>query len=136
MINTNDSNVLRQCVDVNQKGISSQILNLSVLWGKKPKEQTYSSKIIPLQDHLKKTVEVAVYLWNEWLPQAVKNQIDLRILKFLTYVHDVGKVSPVFQFREGILPCHTQTKWLSRFHLHSSRRTSWLANKRRPVNRT
>ena len=74
---------------------------LNALWGKKPKDEFEKFGIVPLRVHLKKTMETIVYLWDEWLPPIIKKLTDLHVLMFLAYAHDVGKASPVFQFRKG-----------------------------------
>lgn len=62
---------------------------------------------LPLQLHLKDTLDVADYLVDHWLSDSVKNYLSelvdvsqdrlKRVIKFLAYVHDIGKATPYFQ---------------------------------------
>jgi len=70
------------------------------LWAKKPKDDN-PDEIIPLQEHLRNTADVARDLWRKWMPDILKKQLNERMLVFLAYAHDLGKASPVFQTKEG-----------------------------------
>ncbi|MCL2865053.1 MAG: CRISPR-associated helicase Cas3' [Lachnospiraceae bacterium] len=73
---------------------------LCALWAKKPKNDD-PDKIVSLQTHLEKTANVARELWEHWLPEVLKEQLEERLLIFLAYAHDLGKASPVFQRKRG-----------------------------------
>jgi CRISPR-associated helicase Cas3/CRISPR-associated endonuclease Cas3-HD len=51
-----------------------------------------------IEQHMRRTSEVAVDLYDNWLPQGVRNLLPPKeICVFLAAAHDVGKASPVFQ---------------------------------------
>ena len=82
----------------------------AALWGKKA-EYDGAMLWLPLAQHLVDTSNVIGLLWEHWLsssqramltasltkPACVKN-----LLQFVASVHDIGKATPVFQFREAI----------------------------------
>ena len=49
--------------------------NLKALWAKKPKTDDSNQSVVSLQDHLKKTADIAKTLYDTWLPNNLKKQI-------------------------------------------------------------
>lgn len=64
---------------------------------------------LPLWMHARDTADILCCLAQNWVPQAVRNEIGLEeeplvhTVRFLGLVHDLGKATAVFQSR--ILPC-------------------------------
>ena len=85
---------------------------LNALWAKKPRygQQDDPDDIVSLQTHLMETADVAKRLWESWLPRRLQEQLDMRLLIFLAYVHDIGKASPAFQTKEGFGTPNTDEK--------------------------
>lgn len=74
---------------------SSELLSL---WGKKAKiGQQYLW--LPLMAHLIDTKNVIGYLYTNYLTDSQRKiiDLDLPIIEFLGYIHDLGKISPAFQ---------------------------------------
>ncbi len=72
---------------------------------------------LPLTAHLTDTGEVALRLWDRWLPDGVKRRIvracggdaaARRLVHFLGLTHDIGKASPDFQRKilDGMRRCN------------------------------
>ena len=78
--------------------------NLDMLWAKRPRTDDTDEPIIPLKTHLKKTMNTANKLFKTWLPPLIKHKINVNLLIFLAYSHDIGKASPVFQIRKSSAP--------------------------------
>ncbi len=88
--------------------------NLLLLWGKtcRPEDDPhdFESRYHPLLFHLLDVAHTALELWDMVLPEAFKKRIaaalrcDLEAARmtvaFLAGVHDLGKATPGFQFRE------------------------------------
>lgn len=74
---------------------NSELLSL---WGKKAKvDQQYLW--LPLMAHLIDTKNVIGYLYANYLSDSQRKiiDLDLSIIEFLGYIHDLGKISPAFQ---------------------------------------
>ena len=60
---------------------------------------------LPLWMHARDTADILCYLVQNWIPQAVRNEIGLQeeelvhTARFLGLVHDLGKATAVFQSR-------------------------------------
>ncbi|WP_158276241.1 CRISPR-associated helicase Cas3' [Bifidobacterium callitrichidarum] len=75
------------------------------IWGKTDQETSNPGKWLPLSTHLTDTAETASLIWNEWIPSNVKARLDdclgssnaMPTLMFLASIHDVGKISPLFE---------------------------------------
>jgi CRISPR-associated endonuclease/helicase Cas3 len=76
------------------------------LWAKKSKHSSLSW--LPLVIHMRDSASIARKLWNHWLSEGAKNVISTSIREkeraeqlfvFLAAVHDLGKATPVFQFK-------------------------------------
>ncbi|MCL1912950.1 MAG: CRISPR-associated helicase Cas3' [Eubacteriaceae bacterium] len=85
---------------------------LNALWAKKPKIDE-PDDIVPLQTHLFETADVARMLWDDWLPRVLQEQLDWNLFIFLSYAHDLGKASPVFQTKEDYNTFETDEKILN-----------------------
>ncbi len=76
------------------------------LWAKMSPSE---NKWLPLAVHMSDTAAVASYLWETWVSDTVKNQIQqaldqsdsgirsIDLVKFFAASHDIGKASPAFQ---------------------------------------
>ncbi len=81
----------------------------SALWGKK-REANGVMQWLPLAQHLEDTRNVIGQLWEHWLSGGQRRLIESSLSKrvdakklsqFLGCVHDIGKATPVFQFRKS-----------------------------------
>ena len=81
----------------------------SALWGKK-READGAMQWLPLSLHLEDTGNVIGLLWDHWLSRGQRELIESSLSKrvdakklcqFLGCVHDIGKATPVFQFRKS-----------------------------------
>ncbi|MDR0947222.1 MAG: CRISPR-associated endonuclease Cas3'' [Ruminococcus sp.] len=75
--------------------------DIAYIWAKKSRD---TFKYLPLLEHLRDTQTVALYLWQNTLPdgtrdflQSETNAHAAEILTFLALIHDIGKASPAFQ---------------------------------------
>jgi CRISPR-associated endonuclease/helicase Cas3 len=82
------------------------------LWAKK--SRTGEMAWLPLAAHLADTAAIAEKLWDDWLPEGVKQLLDAaglsqeqarQLLIFLAAVHDLGKAIPLFQAKPAYPPC-------------------------------
>lgn len=82
---------------------------IKALWAKKAEVDTIEGWL-PLLSHMSDTAEVAKILWDSWASSVIKERIEKDLAGvvsgrdlfiFLASVHDIGKASPAFQFREG-----------------------------------
>jgi len=79
------------------------------LWAKKSRHG--DELWLPLRAHMSDSAEIAVLLWENFVPHIVKKQIAegviaedceafemaKQILKFVAFAHDLGKATPIFQ---------------------------------------
>ena len=79
------------------------------LWGKK-REVNGVMQWLPLAQHLEDTGNVIGQLWDHWLSDGQRRLIEASLSKhvdakklsqFLGCIHDIGKATPVFQFRKS-----------------------------------
>ena len=79
------------------------------LWGKK-REVSGTMQWLPLAQHLEDTGNVIGQLWDHWLSDGQRKFIESSLNKhvdakklsqFLGCIHDIGKATPVFQFRKS-----------------------------------
>lgn len=79
------------------------------LWGKK-REVNGVMQWLPLAQHLEDTGNIIGQLWNHWLSDGQRRLIESSLSKhvdakklsqFLGCIHDIGKATPVFQFRKS-----------------------------------
>ena len=78
------------------------------LWGKKA-TQDKTELWLPLIAHMIDTKNVINWLYNHWLNQGQRNlflqnmsDIDVqKLVRFLGYIHDIGKATPAFQTKES-----------------------------------
>ena len=79
------------------------------LWGKK-REVNGTMQWLPLAQHLEDTGNVIGQLWYHWLSNGQRRLIESSLSKhvdakklsqFLGCIHDIGKATPVFQFRKS-----------------------------------
>lgn len=84
----------------------------SELWGKK-REVNGTMQWLPLAQHLEDTGNVIGQLWDHWLSDGQRKLIESSLSKhvdakklsqFLGCIHDIGKATPVFQFRKSASP--------------------------------
>lgn len=82
-----------------------------VFWAKKA-ERNGKFMWLPLSQHLEDTRQIAGLLWEHWLSKSQKNMLIQSIdggdeetakslVQFLGAIHDIGKVTPVFQIKRG-----------------------------------
>jgi len=74
---------------------------LYALWAKKPRNDDCETGLVKLSDHLQKTANVAAWLYDNWLPENLRHQIQRSTFTFIAFTHDLGKASPIFQTRPG-----------------------------------
>lgn len=96
-------------VNASTEGVIDLSRRARALWAKTDPED--SSVWLPLYIHLSDTAHTMVRLWDEWVPQNVKNlfaryccgneQLARKALVFLAGAHDIGKATPIFQAK----PC-------------------------------
>lgn len=96
-------------VNASTDGVIDLSRRARALWAKTDPED--SSVWLPLYIHLSDTAHTMVRLWDEWVPQNVKNlfaryccgneQLARKALVFLAGAHDIGKATPIFQAK----PC-------------------------------
>lgn len=90
------------------------------LWAKKSNVNG-SLLWLPLTVHMVDTASVARKLWNQWLPDGIRQMITngmigegheepLQLLLFLAAVHDLGKATPVFQAKQTFPLCYELDK--------------------------
>lgn len=78
------------------------------LWGKKTVENE-EELWLPLVAHMIDTKNTINWLYNHWLNEGQRNLLCQymteeeiqRLVKFLGYIHDIGKATPVFQIKES-----------------------------------
>ncbi|NLN84152.1 MAG: CRISPR-associated helicase Cas3' [Firmicutes bacterium] len=86
------------------------------LWAKKSK----FNKWVPLIVHMYDAAGIAEFLWDNWISQRLKNTLVENVTNvdyeeadeeevknlfvFLSFIHDLGKATPVFQVREAAFP--------------------------------
>jgi CRISPR-associated endonuclease/helicase Cas3 len=78
------------------------------LWGKK-KVEDGQPLWLPLVAHLTDTQKVINFLYNQWLTQRqqefltqnISDEEIHKLIKFLGFVHDIGKATPAFQTKES-----------------------------------
>ena len=84
------------------------------LWAKKKNEEG-NELWLPLITHLNDTANVINYLFNHWLNEhqriflraglkndkLVSEEEIQKLIKFLGFVHDIGKATPVFQIKKS-----------------------------------
>lgn len=82
----------------------------AALWGKKA-EYDGTMLWLPLAQHLVDTGNVIGLLWEHWLSSSQRTMLTSslsnpacakNLVQFVASVHDIGKATPVFQFREAI----------------------------------
>ncbi|MBW3084711.1 CRISPR-associated nuclease/helicase Cas3 [Austwickia sp. TVS 96-490-7B] len=93
-------------------GMPSWSPGASALWGKTDTDDAW----LPLWRHLADASQVAMMLWDNWLPASAKDHIasslpgghdDGRILlAWLAGVHDIGKATPAFQIKAQVIAPH------------------------------
>ena len=87
------------------------IKRIKYLWAKKS-QKNGRFLWLPLMQHLEDTKNVSLLLWENWLSEGQKKIIinsivdkdekkAKQLVKFLGYVHDIGKATPSFQTMEG-----------------------------------
>lgn len=89
-------------VNASTEGVIDLSRRARALWAKTDPED--SSVWLPLYIHLSDTAHTMVRLWDEWVPQNVKNlfaryccgneQLARKALVFLAGAHDIGKPRP------------------------------------------
>ena len=81
----------------------------TALWGKK-REVNGVMQWLPLAQHLEDTGNVIGQLWDHWLSEGQRKLIESslservdakKLSQFLGCIHDIGKATPVFQFRKS-----------------------------------
>ena len=86
----------------------NHVVNIE-LWGKK-REVNGVMQWLPLAQHLEDTGNVIGQLWDHWLSDGQRRLIEFSLSKrvdakklsqFLGCIHDIGKATPVFQFRKS-----------------------------------
>lgn len=91
-----------------------EIINL--LWAKKT-DKNGNLLWLPLKTHLEDVMVTSTLLWQHWLTEGQKNlllksvkinndsftseETLINLIKFLGYIHDVGKATPAFQIQKG-----------------------------------
>ena len=78
------------------------------LWGKK-ETRAGQQLWLPLVAHLIDTKNVINWLFNHWLSESQKNILYINhseedtqdLIKFLGYIHDIGKATPAFQTKKS-----------------------------------
>jgi CRISPR-associated endonuclease/helicase Cas3 len=69
-------------------------MNAKSFWAKKDADETITRY---LPEHLADTVSRAQDLWDRWLSDAVKRQLDEKAFIFCAAIHDLGKATNHFQ---------------------------------------
>lgn len=81
----------------------------AALWGKKA-EYDGAMLWLPLAQHLVDTANVIGLLWEHWLSSSQRTMLTSslsnpacakNLVQFVASVHDIGKATPVFQFKEA-----------------------------------
>jgi len=88
-------------------------IKIKVLWGKKGVYGNEFDLWLPLHVHMADAAYVAGLLWDRWLPDNVKIVIERGVISderypvsarsvfiLISYLHDIGKASPIFQIKE------------------------------------
>lgn len=79
-----------------------------LLWGKKS-NQDGSEQWLPLVAHLIDTMNVGCWLYKSWLSEGQRSLLTTRLsdeevsklVRFICYIHDLGKATPAFQTKES-----------------------------------
>lgn len=80
------------------------------LWGKKRTDADQNELWLPLIAHMIDTKNVINWLYNHWLNEGQKqillenfsDESELqRVVKFLGFIHDIGKATPAFQIKKS-----------------------------------
>lgn len=92
----------------------SNNLNLFVFWAKLPRQEYPPTKFHPVLCHMMDVAAVAEALWQEILPDEVCVRFAFNLgldvepaqawIAFLAGLHDLGKISPEFQFKNVAAP--------------------------------
>ncbi|GAA3635786.1 CRISPR-associated helicase/endonuclease Cas3 [Lactobacillus hamsteri] len=89
--------------------LSEKALNL---WGKKNINDDHEELWLPLIVHLIDTKNVINWLYNHWLDQGQRNILCQNfeseeevqnLVKFVGYIHDIGKATPAFQTKRSYI---------------------------------
>jgi len=67
------------------------------LWAKKPRNDDCETGLVKLTEHLQETANVAAWLYDNWLPENSRHQIQRITFVFIAFTHDLGKASPIFK---------------------------------------
>ncbi|MDR2895704.1 MAG: CRISPR-associated helicase Cas3' [Propionibacteriaceae bacterium] len=91
-----------------------------VLWAKTDRDNP--EKWLPLYQHMLDSGEVARLIWREWLPSSIRRQISEfagsdtageTLVTWLAAVHDLGKATPGFQYKNDALANKVRDQGLS-----------------------
>lgn len=82
------------------------------LWGKKNVNDDNEKMWLPLIAHLIDTKNVINWLYNHWINDGQRHilqrnfedeDIVQNLVKFLGYIHDIGKATPAFQIKQSYI---------------------------------
>lgn len=92
------------------------------LWAKSCEDEHGNRQYLQLWQHMEDTGEIALLLWEQFLPEHIKQLLSediggvdraKRLLFFLAIIHDVGKASPAFVVQCDWLANRIRLKGLS-----------------------